>query len=137
MDMFRPSDIFEIENNLGETLNKLSGRTILLTGAGGFLGRYFMELFRSHNRKEDCNPIRVIALDSYVVGPEQKLQSIVENDENIKQNSAESNKINVMESIKTNYLSWIVVILCIITVSYPSVNAGLITFSIIRRIRLN
>ena len=55
----------------------------------------------------------------------------IKNDENIKQNSAESNKINVMESIKTNYLSWIVVILCIITVSYPSVNAGLITFSII------
>jgi len=83
MEMFRPSDIVEIENNLGETLNKLSGKTILLTGAGGFLGRYFMELFRSHNRKEACNPIRVIALDSFVVAPEQKQQPRVEKDENI------------------------------------------------------
>jgi hypothetical protein len=40
------------------------------------------------------------------------------------------NKINVIESIKTNYLSWIFIILSIIIVSYPSVNAGFITFLI-------
>jgi flagellar basal body-associated protein FliL len=36
--------------------------------------------------------------------------------------------INVITSIKTNYLSWIVIILCVIIVSHPSIIAGFITF---------
>lgn len=52
-------------------------------------------------------------------------------DENTIKNSDETNKINVIESIKTNYLSWIVIIISIIIVSYPSVHSGLITFFII------
>lgn len=36
--------------------------------------------------------------------------------------------INVITSIKTNYLSWIVIILSVIIVSYPSIIAGFITF---------
>lgn len=41
-----------------------------------------------------------------------------------------SNKITVLESIKTNYLSWIFIILSIILVSHPSIIAGFITFFI-------
>lgn len=53
-------------------------------------------------------------------------------DEDINKNDEmkKINKINVIESIKTNYLSWIFIILSIIVVSYPSVNAGFITFLI-------
>jgi len=53
-------------------------------------------------------------------------------DEDINKNNEMNkiNKINVIESIKTNYLSWIFIILSIIIVSYPSVNAGFITFLI-------
>ena len=40
------------------------------------------------------------------------------------------NKITVLESIKTNYLSWGVIILSVILVSYPSIIAGFITFFI-------
>jgi hypothetical protein len=36
--------------------------------------------------------------------------------------------INVMTSIKTNYLSWIVIFICVIIVSQPSILAGFITF---------
>jgi len=36
--------------------------------------------------------------------------------------------INVLTSIKTNYLSWIVIFICVIIVSQPSIIAGFITF---------
>jgi hypothetical protein len=38
------------------------------------------------------------------------------------------NNINVITSIKTNYLSWIVIFLSVIIVSQPSIIAGFITF---------
>jgi hypothetical protein len=36
--------------------------------------------------------------------------------------------INVFTSIKTNYLSWLVILLCVSIVSYPCISAGFITF---------
>lgn len=36
--------------------------------------------------------------------------------------------INVLTSIKTNYLSWIFIFICVIIVSQPSIIAGFITF---------
>jgi hypothetical protein len=40
----------------------------------------------------------------------------------------ENNNINVLTSIKTNYLSWIVILLSISIVSQPFIAAGFITF---------
>ena len=54
------------------------------------------------------------------------------NEENNKKcdNFNKPNKISVLESIKTNYLSWIFITLSVILVSYPSIIAGFITFFI-------
>jgi hypothetical protein len=54
------------------------------------------------------------------------------NEENNKKcdNFNKPNKISVLESIKTNYLSWIFIIFSVILVSYPSIIAGFITFFI-------
>ena len=61
MKMFLESDITELNQRLGKTLEKCAGSTILLTGAAGFLGRYFMELFLQFNRNNPRNKIRIIA----------------------------------------------------------------------------
>ncbi len=66
MKMFLESDITELNQRLSKTLEKCAGRTILLTGAAGFLGRYFMELFLQFNLNNPRNKIRIIALDSYI-----------------------------------------------------------------------
>lgn len=66
MKMLIESDIEEIYDNLGPTLNKILGKTILITGAAGFLGRYFMSLFNLVNVKHPDNPVTIVALDNYI-----------------------------------------------------------------------
>jgi UDP-glucuronate decarboxylase len=66
IDYYRHEDIVEILDRSRSTLNKLSGKTVMVTGAGGFLGRYFIALFQTFNSIPDISPIYIIALDNYV-----------------------------------------------------------------------
>lgn len=43
----------------------------------------------------------------------------------------EINNITVLESVKINYLSWIIIFISIIVISYPYIKAGFITFIIL------
>ena len=64
------TDIKEIEKFLGaDNINNLSGKTILLCGAGGFLGRYFVELVAHLNSSKDRSPITLIAVDNFITEP--------------------------------------------------------------------
>ena len=45
------SDVDEIVGRLTGVAQAFSGKTVLLTGARGFLGRYFMEIFAGLNEK--------------------------------------------------------------------------------------
>ncbi len=60
------SDIAEIVARLGDTAQDFSGKTVLLTGGRGFLGRYFMEIFALLNREVLTKPCRLIALDNLI-----------------------------------------------------------------------
>jgi len=60
------SDIDEIVANLGDVAKDFSGKTILLTGARGFLGRYFMAIFANINENVLDKPCKLIALDNLI-----------------------------------------------------------------------
>ncbi len=60
------SDIAEIVTRLGDAAHDFSGKTVLLTGGRGFLGRYFMEIFARLNREVLEKPCRLIALDNLI-----------------------------------------------------------------------
>lgn len=45
---------------------ELSGKTILITGAKGFLGRYFIEIFKQLNINYLPSPVHVIAVDNLI-----------------------------------------------------------------------
>ena len=45
-DFFIQSDISEIVTRIQNISQDLSGKTVLITGARGFLGRYFIEIFK-------------------------------------------------------------------------------------------
>ena len=60
------SDIAEIVERLGGDADAFAGKTILLTGGRGFLGRYFMETFAALNQSVLEKPVRLIVLDNLI-----------------------------------------------------------------------
>ncbi len=62
---FLDSDIDEIIERL-DTKGKLEGKTILMSGARGFLGRYFIEIFKKMNQNYFKKPVKIIALDNLI-----------------------------------------------------------------------
>ena len=60
------SDVEEVINNLEDISYQLSGKSILLTGGRGFLGRYFMEIFNLLNEKILKEPVNVTVLDNLI-----------------------------------------------------------------------
>lgn len=60
------SDIAEICQRLGPAAHDFAGKTVLLTGGRGFLGRYFMEMFAHLNEHVLDKPCRLIALDNLI-----------------------------------------------------------------------
>ncbi|GAB6052610.1 SDR family oxidoreductase [Magnetospira thiophila] len=65
-DFLLKSDIDEICQRLTEAAQDFSGKTVLLTGARGFLGRYFMEIFSRLNETVLEKPVKLVALDNLI-----------------------------------------------------------------------
>jgi len=60
------SDIEEIISFLDTESVRFAGKTILITGAGGFLGRYFFEVFARLNKYVFAQPCKVLLLDNLI-----------------------------------------------------------------------
>ena len=65
MGLVLEEDLEEIFFSLKESIPKILGKQVLVTGAAGFLGRYFMSLFHAINLKNPDNPVKIVALDNY------------------------------------------------------------------------
>jgi len=64
------SDIAEVATRLRENAQMLSGKTVLLTGGRGFLGRYFTEIFAALNADVLEKPVKVVILDNLITAGE-------------------------------------------------------------------
>ena len=65
-DFLLKSDITEIIDRMGDDAQIFAGKTVLLTGGRGFLGRYFMEVFGSLNNGTLKKPVKLVALDNMI-----------------------------------------------------------------------
>ena len=65
-----PSDIQEIAGRLAEPVQDLAGKTVLLTGGRGFLGRYFTEVILELNRTVLKEPCRLVVVDNLITAGE-------------------------------------------------------------------
>jgi UDP-glucuronate decarboxylase len=83
MEMVLEEDIKEIFETMESSIKKMHGKTVLITGAAGFLGRYFMSLLTYSNRLNSGNPITIIALDNYITSGKPSGQNILRNDVNV------------------------------------------------------
>jgi UDP-glucuronate decarboxylase len=61
-----PSDIREIADRLDSAVAEFEGARVLVTGANGFLGRYFVEFFKHLNEERLGRPCQVIAVDNFI-----------------------------------------------------------------------
>ena len=66
MGLLLDSDIEEIALSLGDLAKAFAGKRILVTGARGFLGRYFTEVFVKLNELKTGEPCEIIAIDNLV-----------------------------------------------------------------------
>ena len=60
------NDIEQIIENISDISNQFSGKTVILTGGRGFLGRYFMQIFNSLNEKVLKEKVKLIVLDNLI-----------------------------------------------------------------------
>ncbi len=71
MRLVLDSDIKEIVARSEISLKRLSGKSLLLTGAAGFLGTYFNQVLFTLNsilRLDGLAPVKVTAVDSFITG---------------------------------------------------------------------
>ena len=80
------TDIKEIAFGVESLSDKLSGKTVLIPGRRGFLGRYFIETFNFLNKNILVKPIKTIALDNQLHLGLQALKPTYENVEFINHN---------------------------------------------------
>ena len=65
VEFFLQSDIDEIAERL-DSRQRFEGKTVLITGARGFLGRYFIEVFKKFNQSYFNDPVKIIAIDNLI-----------------------------------------------------------------------
>ncbi|OGW87406.1 MAG: hypothetical protein A3C35_03600 [Omnitrophica bacterium RIFCSPHIGHO2_02_FULL_46_11] len=89
-------DIRSLAQSLGDVADKFYGKAFLVTGAGGFLGKYMVLLLHYLNEHRDLRlhqPIRTICLDNFITGYEQQM---------IDDNDFEFIRHNVIKPYKTD-----------------------------------
>ncbi len=72
---FIESDIAEICERLGDAVDLLEGKTVVLTGGRGFLGRYFSETVSRLNATRFSDPCSLILIDNLITAGELGRQS--------------------------------------------------------------
>lgn len=76
------SDIDEIVSRIAGPAASFAGKTVLITGARGFLGRYFIDVFSALNATTLAQPVKVIALDNLITAGTQG--AVIPNTEHIR-----------------------------------------------------
>lgn len=59
-------DITTIARGVADHANHLAGRTVLISGGAGFLGSYFLGVFKYLNKHVLAKPVRVISVDNFI-----------------------------------------------------------------------
>lgn len=76
-------DVEMIIAGLGADAHRFSGKTVLLTGGAGFLGRHFISVFRRLNKVVLEKPCKVISADNFITGEPLSLYDEGRHDPNV------------------------------------------------------
>jgi UDP-glucuronate decarboxylase len=71
-------DARTVATELHEELRALAGTTLLLTGAGGFLGGFLLDVLAAWNREAGERPCRIVALDNFRTGLPERVRHLAD-----------------------------------------------------------
>jgi len=69
-------DLLLIKNGLLQEINQFEGKVICLTGAMGFVGRYFISFFDFLNKEVLKKPLKVFAFDNFISSSSDVIDSL-------------------------------------------------------------
>src|SRR5262245_37032779 len=73
-------DAQRVVSGLAEVLQGLSGTTVLITGVGGFLCSYLLDVLAAFNLSGRAAPCRVLALDNFRTGLPERIRHLEADD---------------------------------------------------------
>src|SRR6516165_6645945 len=76
-------DVLETIEMLGEDVHRFAGKTILISGGAGFLGRHFITFVERLNAGILSKPCKVISADNYITGEQLALHELSRRDPNV------------------------------------------------------
>lgn len=76
MNKIIEEDVKNIVKNLGDSVKDFNGKTILITGGAGFLGKYLVYTLDYLNRNTLDNPCKIIVLDNFITGSKGAFENI-------------------------------------------------------------
>ena len=79
MPLFIEKQFVEMAEKLGIHADRFEGKTLLINGAGGFLGNHIVGLLQHLNRRRFKKAVHIIALDNFLTGIQNSL--LVEHDD--------------------------------------------------------
>jgi dTDP-glucose 4,6-dehydratase/UDP-glucuronate decarboxylase len=74
-------DCREVVAEIGERLSPLAGKTVLITGANGFLMSYIVDVIAVWNDKGGHAPAHIVAIDNMITGRAERLAHLVGRDD--------------------------------------------------------
>src|ERR1043166_3872737 len=70
MKHFHDTDLAEVARHLADDAQGFAGKTVLMTGARGFLGRHFTEVFAYLNEHVLDEPCKFVGMDNLLTAGE-------------------------------------------------------------------
>ena len=61
-------DVAAVVESLGRDAERFAGKTVLISGGAGFLGRHFIAVFRRLNADVLSKACKIISADNYITG---------------------------------------------------------------------
>jgi len=70
-------DARRVVDSLGRLLEPMAGSRVLVTGAAGFLGAFFLDVLDAFNERHADHPSQVTAMDNFMVGPPERISHLL------------------------------------------------------------
>ncbi len=92
-------DVRDIYLEIGGLLKNIEGSSFLISGGGGFLGAYFMDLLKFCNDNVFMEPVTIICVDNFITGVPKRVEHLMEDNNFIMMNADISKPLEINHDV--------------------------------------